>query len=520
MSAARICVPVCVGRSEELPGAVARAARLADVVELRFDCLEAGQLTRALESIDALLDSQPQPFIFTLRHAAHGGRVKLDAAERVQFWSRLRSLLAARSRAGKSVAENYVDLELDMDSAAGAPETFDELCGVICSLHDFRGAPDDLEELYGQMAATGARVVKIAVTANDATDCIAVFRLLERARRDGRDTVALAMGEAGILTRILGPSRGAAFTYGALDDAQRTAPGQVGAEELRRLYRVHSVRHETLVCGLVGSPVAHSLSPHIHNAAFAARGIDAVYIPLEVSDLRAFVRRMVAPRGREFDWNLRGLSVTAPHKSAVIEHLDWTEPKAREIGAVNTLVVVGGELRGYNTDAEASLAPLRGEIDLSAARVAVIGAGGAARALLWELREAGARATLFARDAARAGETARQFDAAPAPLGGARFDGFDLVVNATPLGTRGPMEGETPAAARQLRGARFAYDLVYNPRETRFLREAREAGCRTLGGLPMLVAQAAAQFKLWTMQDAPIEAMREAAERKMKEVRG
>ncbi|HEX7177644.1 MAG TPA: shikimate dehydrogenase [Pyrinomonadaceae bacterium] len=520
MSAARICVPVCVGRSDELPGAVARAAPFADVVELRFDCLEAGQLWPALESINELLDSHSIPFIFTLRHAAHGGRMKHDAAERAQFQARLHKLLAARAKAGKSVAEHYVDLEFDEDSAAEAANTFGDLCGVVCSHHDFDGIPDDLGELYGRMAATGAGVVKIAVTANDATDCLAVFRLLERARRDGRAAVVLAMGEAGILTRILGPSRGTALTYGALDDTQRTAPGQISAEELRRLYRVHSITRETLVCGLVGSPVAHSLSPHIHNTAFAARGIDAVYIPLEVSDLRDFVRRMVATRSRELDWNLRGLSITAPHKSAIIEHLDWTEPKAREIGAVNTLVIVGGELRGYNTDAAASLAPLRGELDLSAARVAVIGAGGAARALLWELRETGARTTLFARDAARAANTARQFDAAPAPLEGARFDGFDLVVNATPLGTRGRMEGETPAAAHQLRGARFAYDLVYNPRETRFLREARAAGCRPLGGLPMLLAQAAAQFKLWTTQDAPLDVMREAAERKIKEVRG
>jgi MFS family permease len=148
----------------------------------------------------------------------------------------------------------------------------------------------------------------------------------------------------------------------------------------------------------------------------------------------------------------------------------------------------------------------------------VLGAGGAARAVLWELREAGARTTLFARDAARAATTAQQFDAAPAPLDGAHFDGFDLVVNATPLGTRGRMEDATPAAAPQLRGARIAYDLVYNPRETRFLREAREAGCSTLGGLPMLVAQAAAQFKLWTAQDAPLDAMREAAEKQLSAV--
>ena len=154
-------------------------------------------------------------------------------------------------------------------------------------------------------------------------------------------------------------------------------------------------------------------------------------------------------------------------------------------------------------------------IELRGARVAVIGAGGAARALLWELRERGARATVFARDVERARATARRVRRAAAPLEGARFEGFDVVVNTTPLGTRGESEDETPATAAQLRGARLAYDLVYNPRETRFLREAREAGCETVGGLPMLVAQAAEQFRLWTGEDAPLDVMREAAEKQL-----
>src|SRR5205085_12294796 len=151
---------------------------------------------------------------------------------------------------------------------------------------------------------------------------------------------------------------------------------------------------------------SHSLSPRIHNAAFAALGLDAVYIPFETADAADFVRRMARPRTRELSWNLRGLSITAPHKTIITTHLDWVEPKAAEIGAVNTVVIEGDELRGHNTDAEAAAKPLNGLIDLSGARVAVIGAGGAARALLWSLRERGARATVFARRDERARETA------------------------------------------------------------------------------------------------------------------
>ncbi|HEY1403067.1 MAG TPA: NAD(P)-dependent oxidoreductase, partial [Pyrinomonadaceae bacterium] len=167
------------------------------------------------------------------------------------------------------------------------------------------------------------------------------------------------------------------------------------------------------------------------------------------------------------------------------------------------------------------LAPLVELLKLREARVAVVGAGGAARAVLWSLRESSARTTVFARDPERARATAEKFDASCHALDGARFDGFDLVINTTPLGTRGEHETESPALAFQLRGARAAYDLVYNPRETRFMREARAAGCELiLGGLPMLVAQAAAQFKLWTGQAAPLDVMSAAAEAQMSEVRG
>jgi len=252
----------------------------------------------------------------------------------------------------------------------------------------------------------------------------------------------------------------------------------------------------------------------IHNSAFAATGINAVYIPFETRDLKTFIKRMIHPRTRELDWRLRGLSVTAPHKFAVMAQLDWIEPAAQAIGAVNTIVVEGEALRGFNTDAPGFIKPLVQVFgELRDARCAVIGAGGGASAALWSLKEAGAKATLFARDVAKASALAERLEARCVRLDGASFEGFDIVVNATPLGTLGQFENETPATARQLRGARLVYDLVYNPTETKFMREAREAGCQTLGGLAMLVAQALEQFKLWTDTTAPGGVMREAAER-------
>lgn len=514
MNTVRLCVPICVLNASALDQSIARAAQVADVIELRLDCLQAAELAEGLRILPTLLRTRPSPLIFTLRPAEQGGHRALDSAERYSFWS-LFELFSE---------SDLIDIELDLAYSLIKREPQNGFSPgwnrVICSHHDFTGVPVDLEHIYEQMAGTPARILKIAVQANEITDCLAIFHLLERARRERREIIAVAMGEAGLMTRILAPSRGAFLTYGSLNAEQATAPGQVSAVELRDLYRIHAINEQTEITGLIGSPVAHSVSPHMHNAAFTACGMNAVYIPFEVSDVSGFVRRMVHPRSREIDWKLRGLSVTAPHKTAIMEHLDWIEPSAREIGAVNTVVIEGDALHGYNTDAAAALAPLQGLIELKDARVAIIGAGGVTRAVLWSLQQAGAHATVFARNIERAEHTAQKFGARYAPLDNAHFREFDLVINATPLGTHGKSEHETPVSANQLQGAHVAYDLVYNPSQTRFMREAQEAGCETIGGLAMLVAQAGEQFRLWTGQETPLEAMRKAAKKQLLEVRG
>jgi 3-dehydroquinate dehydratase/shikimate dehydrogenase len=317
------------------------------------------------------------------------------------------------------------------------------------------------------------------------------------------------------MTRVLGPSRGSFLTYGSLDNESATAPGQLTARELREVYRIDQIDQQTEVVGIIGKPVAHSLSPRIQNAAFGAGKVNAVYIPFEVADVTQFMRRMAHPRRRELDWNLRGLSVTAPHKTDVLRSLDWIEPAAKQIGAVNTIVTQDNELHGYNTDAPGFIAPLRIKFgSLGDARCAIIGAGGGARAALWALRNEDARVELFVRNVAATKSMAEEFGVECYPLAGATFNEFDVVINATPLGMRGAQQDETAATAEQLRNVRLAYDLVYNPGETRFLREARAAGCETLGGIEMLIAQAVEQFKLWTGKEPDVEVMRAAASRR------
>ena len=477
----RVCVPLCEKNLDALRSACERAVEWADFVELRLDCLDSTP-----ENISELLQDIGRPVILTFRPSEQGGYRNLSREERESFWK-----TAPR---GESI---WWDVEGEL-----VQDLSPDWSRVIASHHDFSGVPSDLQQIYERLAKTSAHVLKIAVQAHDIIDCIPIFQLLERARREGREVIAIAMGKAGIATRILGPSRGAFLTYGALDDDSATAPGQLNAPKLRSLYHIDQIDNETLICGLIGVPVMHSVSPHIHNTAFAAEQINGVYLPFEVKDVDSFFKRMVDPRTRELNWNLRGLSVTAPHKQSVMQHLDWIEPDAKEIGAVNTVVIENDRLLGYNTDSAGLIEPLLKRLGSLADRdIAIIGAGGAARAAIWALQRQQARVTLFARNVEKARKLAEVFNISCKSLSSARFDGYDLVINATPLGS-GEHIDQSPATAGQLNGARCIYDLIYNPSETKLLREARQVGCETFGGMEMLVAQAKLQFELWTGKKA------------------
>jgi len=504
---AKICVPVCVRHPDEMRDAIAAAARVGDIVELRADCLVDPHA--AVSFLHERARAIERPLIVTMRSPEQGGRAEIDYETRRGFWSAL----------DHSNAGYFIDLELDMVQDFASVESAKlpvDWSRVICSYHDFTRVPDDLERIFELMAATPAGTIKIAVQADDAVDCLPLFKLLERAQGEGREMIAIGMGEAGVMTRILGPSRGSFLTYASLDGDSGNAPGQLTAQELRDVYRIDQIDLHTQVIGIIGRPVSHSLSPRIHNAAFAAGGLNAVYLPFEVHDALQFIRRMAHPKTRELDWNLGGLSVTAPHKSTVMQTLDWIEPAAKEIGAVNTIVAQDDQLRGYNTDAAGFISSLRKVFgSLKGARCAVIGAGGAARACSWALGEQGADVTILARDIKKAQSLADRFGAKCRELSGAAYGDFDVVVNATPLGTRGQLENETPATAEQLREVRLAYDLVYNPIGTRFIREARAAGCDVLSGIEMLLAQAIEQFKLWTGREPDNEVMRTAAVRRL-----
>jgi 3-dehydroquinate dehydratase / shikimate dehydrogenase len=496
-----VCVPITESRGDDFIAALREADGVAEAIELRLDYLEEAELPGLLNWLAENGASLKAALVLTFRPREQGGRRDVTLAERREFWRTLDPAIKDRA--------TLVDFEWDLVESLRDEEQPVAWEKVICSWHDFAGMPTDLLARYERMAATPAAVVKIAALAQRIGDSLAIFELLKFARGK-KPVIALGMGLEGLSTRVLSLSRGGVLTFAALRRGAESAAGQPTVGELRDLYRVGSLTTESPVFGVIGNPVGHSRSPRIHNSTLAALGADGVYLPLPVEDLDSFVRDFVRPATRKMDWKLRGLSVTIPHKLAVMPHLDHLDETARRIGAVNTLVVEGGELHGYNTDVTGAMKPLEVLRPLAGARVAVIGAGGSARAICYGLQVRGAKVTLYARDTAKAQVLADEFGARVAPL--ESFVGeVDVVINCTPLGMHGHSEGQSPLPAESLRGVGLVYDLVYTPEETRLLADARAAGCQTLGGLAMLVGQAAEQFRLWTGLDAPLEVMWNAA---------
>jgi shikimate dehydrogenase len=255
---------------------------------------------------------------------------------------------------------------------------------------------------------------------------------------------------------------------------------------------------------IFGNPVVHSLSPVMHNAAFCATGFNGVYAAIRVKDIRLAVAGFRS-------LGLRGASITLPHKETVMACLDYIDPWARRIKAVNTLVNENGTLKGFNTDWSGALKALEQKVAVAGRRVGVIGAGGAARAVAHGVMSAGGAVRLFNRTTEKGSALAAELGVAFTPLGQFDAEGIEILVNTTSAGMA-PQTEESPVPREQLRPDMVVMDIVYHPLRTRLLREAEAAGCATIDGLAMLVHQGALQFELWTGMTAPIDIMRMAAE--------
>jgi 3-dehydroquinate dehydratase/shikimate dehydrogenase len=364
---------------------------------------------------------------------------------------------------------------------------------IMISFHDFRATPHNLASVVRRLERCGGDAIKIAAHARTIGDSV---RLLSIARQR-RNVVVVPMGDVGLPARVLALRAGSALAYAAANEA--TAPGQLSVAQMRETFRAEELDRRTRVYGVIGNPLAHSLSPLMHNAAFATRHINAVLLPFLVGDLKGFLAACPV-------LGITGFAVTLPHKQAIISHLDGCDPLAARIGAVNTVVIRGnGRLYGYNTDYVGVLRALSSRMELKDGRVLLVGAGGAARAAAFALAEAGAIVSICTRREEKAASLARVAGAATISRRDLKREFFDAIINATPLGMH--RKDASPLRAEEL-NCRVVMDMIYRPMRTKLLELAERRGLETVSGVEMFIAQGIAQWEIWMGERAPVETMR------------
>ncbi|MCC7147201.1 MAG: shikimate dehydrogenase [Phycisphaeraceae bacterium] len=522
-----LAVPIMVKSVDQALAAAAQAAEHgADLVEFRLDRLPPEV---PLDSLGSLVERSPLPSIVTCRLQSEGGHFAGSEDCRL---ARLHAALHA------SRPPVYIDVELAayeqsasfhqaLDSLLGPPANeLANTTGLILSYHDFKSRPPDLyQRLEAMAAAPHCRVAKVAWHARSLRDNLEAFEILLRRQKP---TIALCMGPFGLPSRVLAKKFGALLTFASLDNDQATAPGQPSVTELKKLFRWDAVGPDTRVYGVIGYPVGHSLSPLVHNAGFTHTGFDGVYLPLPIPPEYEHFKATVSSWLDLPQLHFQGASVTIPHKENLLrfvrERGGEIEPLAERIGAANTLCVrPDGSLYASNTDYAAALSAVCDRLGiapdaLAGQQVAVIGAGGAARAIVAGFAQHGANVTIYNRTLQRAEDLAAEFSnpcpqnpragkVTAASLEKVHDSCCQVYINCTPIGMH-PNVHDSPitetSSMRCWGPGTVVFDTIYNPVHTRLLRQARAAGCLTIPGTEMFLRQAAAQFTLWTSQDAPV----------------
>ncbi|MCC7084745.1 MAG: shikimate dehydrogenase [Pirellulales bacterium] len=487
-----ICVSIGRGRHRHMIAEhrhlVSQGAKL---VELRLDYVN-GEV-----NLKRLLGERPCPTIVTIRREVDGGKWKGTEEQRQMLM-----------RAAIVDGVDYVDLEED---AAKAIRRYGKTKRIV-SHHDFRQTPEDLTTIHARLATLDPDIVKITTMANSPHDNVRMMRLVQSAKVP---TVGMCMGDLGTPSRILCGRFGSPFTYASFHHERLLAPGQLSYQQTTEIYHYDLIDRETAIFGVIADPIGHSMSPLIYNAALRPTGMNAVYVPFRVpaEHLDQFLTDAK-------EWGIRGLSVTIPHKEAVLKKLTKYDPAVKGIGAANTLRWEGEDLIGYNTDYRAAIdslenamkPPLYERGGIEDKKALVLGAGGAARAVAFGLQKHGANVIVSSR-------TLKRSMALAQAIGGDAIDwdnrhgiSPDIIVNCTPVGMH-PNVDETPYDKRHMRADVVVFDTVYNPENTLLVKEARTAGAIVVTGVEMFVRQAALQFKLLTGKDAPAEQMRDTLKR-------
>ena len=494
-----------------------RTAKAADLIEIRADSIRDFSLPLLLKQ------KISQPLIFTCYAKLNGGCFGGAEPERIK-------LLSSAISSGR-----FKYVTIDIPESLKIPETTKALINlsrrcktkIILSYHNYRRTPDNLEAIYKRISAClpdhsvvragNPDVVKIVTYAREFSDNFKIFKLARRfAARSSPKLIAFCMGDKGLISRILYKRFGLFLTYASYKSGRETADGQIPFEQMKYVYRADRINRDTKIFGLLGNPIGHSYSPLLFNGLFGLANINAVYLPFEIE--AQYLRR---------DFSLiksflkpGGFSVTSPYKMSTMRLADKLSPTARQIGAINTIYKRGRKYTGTNTDwigVIETLWPLRKL--LKDRQVFVLGKGGAARAILYALRNllalpsgnaqrhaslssfrsfgahghaslsSGIKTTVFSR---RGGKNTVPLSRFPQYCLGPKAD--QIIINATPIGMF-PDTGKSPVPKTCLKKGMIVFDTIYNPAETRLLKDARKKGCITVNGLKMFLVQALKQME-------------------------
>jgi 3-dehydroquinate dehydratase/shikimate dehydrogenase len=483
---------VCVAVSGSTPGEMLEKAEVvsheAHFLEFRLD-----YLPKPLAAIPALKEFLAQ----------HGEVTAIATCRRVVAGGKFKGTIAAELEILETAAASgfhLIDLELETAEAA-KPAQLKALhskgAAVLISYHDFNGTKD-LDGIFQRIERFAPEFAKVVSTAKSLTDNVTMMKFLERAS-DRANLVGICMGEQGLVSRVLGVRAGSAFTFASAGAGEETGPGQLTLRALSDTYRVEQLDAATRIYGVAGNPVRHSLSPVMLNTAFRRETVNAVYLPLQTGKIEELITLI-----REVP--LHGLSVTMPFKRDILKYLEKTDPLSAKIGACNTVVrSQDGKLYGFNTDVAAIIRPLEKRLRLKDAKILVLGAGGAARAAVFGLKEKGAEVFILNRTPETAQKLAREAKARVQRRDQLAKANFDVIINATPSG----MAEVKPASILEPKeiNARLVFELIYNPLDTPLIRTAREKNIPVITGVEMFVHQGARQFEIWTGKPAPEEEM-------------
>jgi len=464
----------------------------AQLVELRLDYIN-GDV-----NIRRLLADRTGPVLISCRRECDGGK-----------WSGPEENRQTLLRTAVAEGVDYIDLEDDI--AASIPR-FGQTKRVI-SRHDFRKTPEDLKQIHAQMSDLDPDIIKLATLANHPHDNVRMLQLIANSKIP---TVGICMSDIGTPSRLLAGKFGAPFTFATFHHERAMAPGQLSFQQMTEVYRYEQINRETTVLGVIADPIGHSHSPLIHNAAFADQNVNSVYLPFRVrrQDLASFMNDAAA-------LGIKGLSVTIPHKEAVLRHLTKLDGAARRVSAVNTVVFRDDGVIGYNTDYRAAIESLEegmggkkadGSSPAQGKTALILGAGGVAKVFAHALRRRKAHVIIASRNSSRADRLAEKAKCKAVDWSARHGISADILVNCTPVGMH-PNVDETPFDRHHMRPSMVVFDTVYNPETTLFVKDARARSCTVVTGVDMFIRQAALQYKLFTGEEAPMDLMRETLKR-------